>query len=189
MKKQIFLMLLAAIVAVLAAGSLEPAKASGPLIITGRWAGTGFANPELDLNGDGVSGRQFDMRAFDQIPFSGIEGALDTTLISVGTCAGPGSLELKPLGRITFRGRLGDSLFADMDPAAPNLCFNPASPSETLGVVLAGGTGPFASTTGTGTLIIHDAVRLTRSVTLPGIGVVQAPTMIDSHGEFTLRLQ
>ncbi len=182
-------MLLAAIVAVLAAGSLEPAKASGSLVIAGRWAGVAFANQELDLNGDGVAGRQLDLKAFDQLPFSSIEGALDTTLVSVGTCAGPGSLELRPLGRITFRGRLGDSLYADIDPAAPNLCFNPASPSETLGVVLAGGTGPFASTTGTGTLIIRDIVRLTRSVTLPGIGTVQAPTMIDSHGEFTLRLQ
>lgn len=187
MKKK-SLWIVACVVALLVVGGVAPVFASGGLVITGRWAGVAFANPEFDLDGDGVSGRQFDVKAFDQIPFSGIEGALDSTLIGFG-CGGPGSIELKPAGQIIFRGRLGDALYVGIDPAGPNLCFDPAVPNETLKVVLTGGTGPFTNATGTGTLIIHDTVRLTRPVNIPGVGVVPAPTLIDTRGEFTLHFQ
>lgn len=183
---KVLLVLLAALVI----GSFDtPARASGTLTVNGRWAGVAFANDNFDLNGDGVPGRQTEVHAYDQLPFSNIEAVLDSALVSVGVCAGPGSLLLHPLGRITFRGRLGDSLFADPDPTAPDLCFDPANPAEVLQVVLVGGTGLFANATGTGTLNIHDTVRISRIVNVPGVGPVPAPTMIDSHGEFTLRIQ
>lgn len=165
----------------------EPARANGSLTVTGRWAGVAFANSQFDLDGDGVPGRQFDFRAFDELPFSGIEGVLDSTLVGFG-CGGPGSIELKPLGTIIVRGRLGEALYAAPDPAGPNLCFDPANPSETLQVVIQGGTGPYAGSTGTGTFVIHDTVRLTRPVNVPGVGVVPAPTVIDSRGDFTLSI-
>lgn len=179
---------IAFLIAALIIGAIATtARASGTLNVHGRWSGAAFANPEFDIDGDGVSGRQFDLKAFDQVPFSGIEGALDSTLVGFG-CAGPGSLELKPLGQIIFRARLGETLYAAPDPAGPNLCFDPANPSEVLHVVIAGGTGSFAGATGTGTLTIHDTVRLTRNVTVPGVGVVPAPTLIDSRGEFDLAI-
>jgi hypothetical protein len=184
-KKHVVLMALVAVLVIV--GSFATARASGSFTVHGRWAGSAFANPEFDLNGDGVSGRQFDVKAFEQLPFSGIEGALDSALVGFG-CGGPGSLELKPLGKITFRGRLGDSLYAEVDPAGPNLCFDPAVPSEVLHVVLVGGTGNYASATGTGILTIRDVVRMTRNVTVPGVGVVPAPTFIDTRGEFDLTI-
>lgn len=167
----------------------EPVKASGPITVTGRWAGTAFANPAFDLNSDGVSARTFDVKAFDQLPFGGIEGISDTALVGVGTCAGPGSLELKLLGKFTFRGRLGDGLYAEVDPAAPNLCFDPAHPNETVAVRFVGGTGIYQSATGTGTLVLHDFVRLDTLVTIPGVPFpIPAPLMIDTRGEFTLHV-
>ena len=177
-----------ACVAVLLVVGASPVSASGGITVTGRWAGIAFANPEFDLDGDGVSGRQFDVRAFDQLPFSGIEGAVDSQLIGFG-CAGPGSLELKSLGKIVFRGRLGDALYAEPEPNGPNLCFDPTNPNEVLQVVLTGGTGPFANASGTGTITLHDTVLMTRIVTIPGVGPVPAPTLVDTRGEFTLRIQ
>lgn len=179
---------IAACIALLFVVGAAPVSAGRGLVVSGRWAGIAFANPEFDLDGDGVSGRQFDVRAYDQVPFSGIEGALDSALVGFG-CGGPGSVELKPDGKILFRSRLGDSLYADIDPNGPNLCFDPASPSEVLQVLLVGGTGPFENASGTGTLTIRDTVLMTRIVTIPGVGPVPAPTLVDTRGEFTLRLQ
>lgn len=164
-------------------------KAVGPFGVSGRWAGTAFANPAFDFNGDGIAARTFDVKAYDELPFSGIEGVTDTGLVSIGSCA-PGALELKPYGTFTFRGRLGDSLFAEVNPAAPNLCFDPANPNETLSIVLTGGTGIYAHASGTGVMHLHDVTRLTTPVFLPGFpGPLPAPTLIDTHGEFTLTFQ
>lgn len=187
MKHALKLWIVTCIAMVLVVGA-APVAAGNGLVINGRWAGAAFANPEFDLNGDGVSGRQFDVRAFDQLPFSGIEGALDSSLVGFG-CGGPGSVELETDGKIIFRGRFGDSLYVDIDPAGPNLCFDPAAPSEVLHVLLAGGTGVFQNATGTGRLTIRDTVLMTRVVTIPGVGPVPAPTLVDTRGEFTLHFQ
>jgi hypothetical protein len=188
MKSAIKLWSVVCVIVVLLVAGASPVAASGGITVSGRWSGIAFANPEFDLDGDGVSGRQFDVRAFDQLPFASIAGAVDSMLIGFG-CAGPGSLELKSLGQIVFRGRLGESLYVSPDPNAPNLCFDPANPNEVLQVVITGGTGPFAGATGTGTLTLHDTVLLTRIVTLPGVGPIPAPTLVDTRGEFTLHLQ
>lgn len=173
-------------VAALFAGFIPSAvKAdAGSFTVNGRWAGTAFANPAFDLNGDGILARTFDLHTYDQLPFSGMEGIVDAGLVSVGVCA-PGALELKPLGKITFRGRLGDGLYAEVDPAAPNLCFDPAHPSEVLVIRFVGGTGIYQHATGTGSLTIHDTVRFPDS---PPGAPPAPPLMIDSRGEFSLHV-
>jgi len=182
--------ILMVIAAALVAGMPSPVKASGPLLVSGRWAGTAFANPAFDFNGDGVAARTFDVKAFDQLPFGGFEGVTDTALVSVGTCAGPSSLELKAYGKFTFRGRLGDGLYSEVDPAAPNLCFDPANPNETVTIRIVGGTGVYQNASGTGTLVLHDVVRLDKLVTIPGVPFpIPAPLMIDTRGEFSLKIQ
>jgi hypothetical protein len=165
-------------------------KANGAsFIVNGRWAGTAFANPAFDFNNDGIAARTFDVKTYDQIPFAGMEGVVDTALISIGTCAGPGSLELQPFGKFTFRGRQGDGLYAEVDPAAPNLCFDPANPSEVLAVRFVGGTGIYQHATGTGTFTLHDVVRVDKLVTIPGVPFpVPAPLMIDTRGDFVLHV-
>jgi len=165
-------------------------KANGnSLTVNGRWAGTGFADPSFDFNNDGIAARIFDVKAYDQLPFAGLEGVADTGLISVGTCGSANSFELQPFGKITFRGRLGEALYAEVDPAAPNLCFEPANPSEVLTIRFVGGTGIYLHATGTGTMTFHDFARIEKPVMLPGFPfLVPAPLMIDSHGEFVLHI-
>lgn len=184
MKK--FVLIIAIIL--LGLNSTEPLKASAPSSTTGRWAGTAFANPAFDFNGDGIFGRTFVLNVYDNLRFVSLEGVVDSALVSVGVCA-PGAFELQAFGTITFRSRTGDSLYAEVPADAPHLCFDPANPSEVLQVAITGGTGAFANATGTGTLNVHDVVRLAVPVNLPGFGVVPAPTMVDSHGEFTLSFQ
>jgi hypothetical protein len=180
------LVLAALVLALMSPGSVQ---ASGPITINGRWAGTAFANAAIDFNGDGVAARSFDLKTYDEIPFSAMEGIVDTALVSIGTCAGPASLELKPFGKFTFRGRLGDGLYAEVDPAAPNLCFDPANPNEILTIRFVGGTGIYQNATGTGTLTLHDFVRHDTPVMIPGVPFpVPAPLMIDTRGEFTLHV-
>jgi hypothetical protein len=184
---KIKLLVLAALVLALVAP--VPVQAVGPIVVSGRWAGTAFANAAIDFNGDGVAARSFDLKTYDEIPLSAMEGIVDTALVSIGTCAGPGSLELQPFGKFTFRGRLGDGLYAEVDPAAPNLCFDPANPNEVLTIRFVGGTGIYQSATGTGTLTLHDFVRHDTLVTIPGVPFpVPAPLMIDTRGEFTLHV-
>lgn len=166
----------------------EVAKAVGPGIVSGRWAGVAFANPAIDFNGDGISARTFDVKTYDEVPFAGLEGTTDSGLVSIGTCAGPGSLELKAYGKFTFRGRLGDGLYAEVDSSAPNLCFDPANPSEVATIRIVGGTGIYAHATGMGTLTLHDVVRLDTLVSVPGLGSIPVPLMIDTRGEFTLHV-
>jgi hypothetical protein len=184
--KMKLLMLVAMVLALMSPGSVQ---ASGPLTITGRWAGTAFANAAIDFNGDGVAARSFDVKTYDELPFSGLEGIIDTALVSIGTCAGPASLELQPFAKLTFRGRLGDGLYAEVDPAAPNLCYDPAAPNEVLSIRFVGGTGVYQNATGTGTLTVHDVVRHDTPVIVPGVPFpVPAPLMIDTRGEFTLQV-
>ncbi len=189
MKNAAFKFLLMILVAILA-GSPSPVKANGGSVtVTGRWAGTGFANPAFDFNNDGIFARTFDAKIYDQLLFSGMEGVADTGLISVGTCGSANSFELQPFGKITFRGRLGDALYAEVDPAAPNLCFEPANPSEVLTVRFVGGTGAYLHATGTGTMTFHDFARVEKPTVLPGFPfLIPAPLMIDSHGEFVLHI-
>jgi len=154
--------------------------------VTGRWAGTAFANPAFDFNSDGVAARTFSMTAYGQ--FASVEGVVDSALISIGSCA-PGALELQAFGNITFRDRNGNSLFTEVPASAPHLCFDPANPAEVIMVNIVGGTGVYATATGTGSLNVHDVVRMVAFVNVPPFGVVPAPTMVDSHGEFTLNIQ
>jgi hypothetical protein len=184
---KVLLMFVAAVIA----GTPGPVKAGGPptAIVNGRWAGSAFANPAFDLNADGVAARTFDVKTFDQVPFSGFEGVLDTELLALG-CSGPASLLLRPLGSMTFRGRLGDALFAEVDPAAPDICFDFTNPNEVIQIILTGGTGIYQTATGNGSLTVHDVVRLSRPVTLPGFPPgLQAPTFIDTRGEFSLSIR
>jgi hypothetical protein len=186
MKKTAILM---AFSASLVVGVSVPAHAGGPFVVNGRWAGTAFANPSFDFNGDGVAARTFDVKTFDQLPFGGFEGVVDTGLVSVGTCAGPGSLELQPFGKFTFRGRLGDGLYAEVDPLAPNLCFDPANPNETVVIRIVGGTGVYQNASGTGALTLHDVVRVDKPTIIPGVPFpVPAPLMVDTRGEFVLHV-
>jgi hypothetical protein len=167
----------------------EPVQAFGPVTVSGRWAGTAFANPSFDFNGDDIAARTFDVKTYDQIPFASMEGVVDTALVSIGTCAGPGSLELQPFGKFTFRGRTGDGLYAEVDPTAPHLCFDPANPSEILAVRFVGGTGLYQHATGTGMFTLHDLVRVDKLVTIPGVPFpVPAPLMVDTRGEFVLHV-
>lgn len=158
------------------------------MTVNGRWAGSAFADAAFDLNADTVAARTFDVKVFDQPRFSGFEGVLDTELVSLG-CAGPASLLLRPLGSVTFRGRFGDALFAEVDPSAPDICFDFANPNEVIRIVLTGGTGVYEGATGNGALTVHDVVRLARPVNLPGFppGLL-APTFVDTRGEFALSI-
>ncbi len=179
------LIMSAVLVTALVLGGLRAASADSSTV-TGRWAGTAFANPSFDFNHDGIAARTFSMTVYGQ--FASMEGVVDTALVSFGVCA-PGALELQPFGSITFRDRTGEGLFVEVPLTAPHLCFDPANPSEVIAVSIVGGTGPYANAVGTGTLVLHDIVRLTTPATLPGVGVVPAPTMVDSRGEFTLNIQ
>ncbi len=189
MKNAVFKFLLMILVTILA-GSPSPVKANGGSVtVNGRWAGSAFANPAFDFNNDGIAARTFDVKTYETLLFAGIEGTADTALISIGTCGGPGSLELKPFGKFTFRGRAGDGLYAEVDPAAPNLCFDAANASEVLAIRFVGGTGVYLNATGTGTLTLHDFVRFDKLVTVPGVPFpVPAPLMIDTRGEFSLHV-
>ncbi len=161
----------------------EPAQAVGSLTVNGRWAGTAFANPAFDLSGDGLPARTFDLKVFETLLFGGIEGVVDVALVGVNQCA-PGAFELKPFGKFTFRGRLGDGLFAEVDPAAPNLCFDPAHPNEVLAIRFTGGTGAYEHATGTGTLTLHDHSRFPD----PAVDPAAYPLMVDTLGEFVLHI-
>ncbi len=182
--KVALVLLVVLLVAALTIGTLRVARASSAL--SGRWAGTAFADPAFDLNSDGVAARIFNMTTYGQ--FATMEGVIDSALLSIGSCA-PGALELQAFGSVTFRDRTGDSLFTEVPANAPHLCFDPANPAEVISVNITGGTGAYANATGTGSLNVHDIVRLVVPANLPPFGVVPAPTLVDSHGEFTLNLQ
>lgn len=180
--------LLALAVIAIGLNSAEPVRANGFTTVSGRWAGTAFANAAFDLSGDHIPGTTFVLNAYND-PFSSLEGTTDSNLISIGQCAPGNALELQPFGTLTFRDHQGNSLYAEVPANAPHLCFDPTNPSEVLQITITGGTGPFAGKTGTGTLNIHDTVRLVTFFNLPKFGFVPAPTLVDSHGEFTLSLQ
>lgn len=160
--------------------------------VDGKWTGTAFANDSFDFNNDGVAARTAVFRATNQLRFASIEGVGDTVLVAIdgsGSCP-PGVLELKAIGTFTFKGHLPENaLYAEFDPNAPNVCFDPANPNEPLQVVVTGGTGIYAGATGTGTMIFHDTVRIAKTVTLPGFPPLPAPLMVDSWGEFSLSVQ
>lgn len=170
-------------------------QALGPITVNGRWAGSAFANPAFDLNGDGIAARTAQLTTYDQLPFAAIEGVLDTTLVALPgmpayTCPQVFALQLRALGKITFRGRLGDALYGDVDVTAPDLCFDPSDPNESVGFVLSGGTGVYQNATGTATLTFHDTSRIDRPVSLPGFPPnLPAPLFEDSRGEFTLTVR
>jgi hypothetical protein len=173
-------------VAALIAGSPGPVKANGAsFTVNGRWAGTAFANPAFDFNNDGIAARTFDVKTYDQVPFAGMEGVVDAGLVSIDKCA-PGALELKPFGKLTFRGRAGEGLYAEIDPTAPNLCFDPVHPSEVLAIRFVNGTGVYSHASGTGTLTIHDLVRFPEDP--PPGSPPSPPLMIDTRGEFVLHV-
>lgn len=160
----------------LIAGSPGPVKADGgTFLVNGRWAGVAVANTAFDLDHDGNPARTFDVKTYDQIPFAGFEGVVDAALVSIGVCA-PGALELKPSGLFTFRGRNGDGLYAEIDPAGPNLCTS----SEVATIRLVGGTGIYQHATGTGTLTLHDNVKISNPV--------GSPLLVDTRGEFVLHV-
>lgn len=161
---------------------------AGKSRVEGKWAGTAFANGAIDLNGDGVFARTFVLNAFDQGQFTSVEGVVDTELVRLG-CSGPASIELQPLGKVSFRGRGDDVLFTEVDPAAPNLCFDATNPNEVLIIRITGGRGRYVGASGTGTLTIHDVDVLSRPVTLPGFPTLPAPLVVDSQGEFSLLIK
>jgi len=177
MKNAAFKFLLMMVVGLIA-GSPGPVKADGgSFLVNGRWAGIAIANTAFDLDHDGNPARTFDVKTYDQLPFAGLEGVIDAALVSIGVCA-PGALELKPSGLFTFRGRNGDGLYAEIDPAGPNLCFNPSNPSEVATIRLVGGTGIYQHAAGTGTLTLHDNAKISNPV--------GSPLLIDTRGEFSL---
>lgn len=181
-----------AILAVVALGltGAEAVRANGTFNVNGKWAGTAFASV-LDLNNDGVKARTFTLPAYGQLPFVSIEGVADTGLVALpgqGSCSNPNAIELQAFGSFTFRGRNDDALFAEVSPTAPHLCFDAANPDELLVVRLTGGTGRYAGATGSGSLRLHDIVRVTAPVILQGIPL-DAPVMIDSRGEFSVSIQ
>jgi len=177
MKNAAFKFLLMMVVGLIA-GSPGPVKADGgAFLVNGRWAGIAIANTAFDLDHDGNPARTFDVKTYDQLPFAGLEGVIDAALVSIGVCA-PGALELKPSGLFTFRGRNGDGLYAEIDPAGPNLCFNPSNPSEVATIRLVGGTGIYQHAAGTGTLTLHDNAKISNPV--------GSPLLIDTRGEFSL---
>lgn len=170
-----FLLMLAVMFTV---GVAHTVRADGiSFSVNGRWAGVAVANTAFDLDHDGNPARTFDVKTYDQIPFAGLEGVVDAALVSIGVCA-PGSLELKPSGLFTFRGRNGDGLYAEIDPAGPNLCFNPSNPSEVATIRLVGGTGIYQHATGTGTLTLHDNAKISNPA--------GSPLLVDTRGEFSL---
>ncbi len=175
--------------AALFAGSPDPAEAHGNNSVDGSWAGTAFANASLDLNGDGIHARTFVLPAYGQGRFDSVEGVTDTELVSLGSCGGPGSLELQPFGTFSFRGKGEDVLFVTVDPAAPNLCFSAANPDEALSVVVIGGRGRYAGARGSGSLRVRDVVLVSRPVDLPGFPTLPAPLVVDSQGDFSLTLR
>jgi hypothetical protein len=155
------------------------------LTITGKWAGPAFANTALDLNNDGVPGRQFQVNAYDQIAFTAIEGAVDSTLVAFpgqpgNTCPNPAvEFEIEPLGKLIFRGHRDGAVFVDVN-STPHLCFNPAAPAEVLQFTVSGGTGIYAGRTGTGSAVLNDTVLISAG------GVV--PLLTNTRGSFTLTL-
>lgn len=160
----------------------EPVKAVGPLTINGKWAGTAFASV-IDLNGDGIGARTFDVKGYNQLLFPALQGVADTALIALpgqGSCTDPNAIELEPYGKITFRGHGNDALFTSVN-ATPHLCFNPASPNETLSVTVIGGTGNYQGRTGSGTLILRDIVL--------EAGPNGAPLVVDTQGDFSITIQ
>jgi hypothetical protein len=190
---KISMKILAVLTAVVLVMSSNPevVKANGgSFTVNGKWAGTAFASV-LDLNNDGVKARTFQVPAYGQLAFTALEGAADTGLVALpgqGSCSNPNAIELQAFGSFTFRGRNDDALFAQVPANAPHLCFDAANPNEVLTITLAGGTGRYANATGTGTLTLHDIVRLTTPVVIQGIPL-DAPVMIDTRGEFSLTIQ
>ena len=165
-------------------------KANGnAFVVNGKWAGTAFAST-IDINSDGIAARTFVVNAYGQDRFTSFEGTADSGLIALpgqGNC-GPNAIELQAFGTFTFRGRNNDALFADVPFDAPHLCFDPANPDELLPIRITGGTSRYAGATGTGTLRLHDIVRLAVPVIIGGVAV-EAPVMIETQGEFSLSVQ
>lgn len=159
----------------------EPAQAGGYLTLSGKWAGPAFASV-IDMNGDGIGARTFDLRVQSQPLLSALQGVVDSGLVALpgqGSCADPGALELIPYGKLTFRGPLG-AIYADVNPT-PHLCFNPANPSETLYFTITGGVGAYAGQSGSGSATIRDVSRLQAAS--------GAPLYVDSMGEFSLTVR
>lgn len=156
------------------------------LHVTGKWAGAAFANSSLDLNGDGIPGRQFQVNAYDQALFPQMEGAVDSTLVAApgqagNACPNPASeFEIEPLGKFVFRGYRDGALYADID-SSHHLCFNPAAPNEVLFFTITGGTGIYTGRTGAGTATLNDR-------TLIGAGPFNIPLFVDTRGVFQFTL-
>lgn len=180
------LSLLFAFVVLVAGGITVNAQASSPLILTGKWAGPAFANPALDIDGDGVPGRFVVAPVYNQVRFTQIEGAVDSHLVAFpgqpgNTCPNPAAeFEIEPLGNLLFRGLQDGALYATIDNTH-HLCFNPAAPNEVLYFNITGGTGIYAGRTGTGSATLNDR-------TLLGAGPLNVPLFVDTRGTFTLTL-
>lgn len=156
------------------------------LTVTGKWAGPAFANSALDLNGDGIPGRSFQVNAYDQVLFPTMEGAVDSGIVALpgqpgNTCPNPAAeIEIEPLGKFVFRGYRDGALYADID-SSHHLCFNPASPNEVVYFTITGGTGIYAGRTGTGSATLNDR-------TLIGAGPLSIPLFVDTRGSFQFTL-
>ncbi len=187
MKK--YIGLLALVVAVAVAFVLAPkAHASGPITVNGGWGGTAFATAPIDMNNDGVYARTFKVTANGQIRFLTIEGAVDTGLLGFG-CSGPNSLLLEPFGVLTFRGlNPNDAVFVNID-STHSICFDPAAPNEVVTLIVNGGTGIYAGSTGSGSMTLYDIVRYDQPAGPNFPPGVRAPIVTDTRGTFSLTIQ
>jgi hypothetical protein len=161
---------------------IATAQAAGPITVKGKWSGVAFASV-IDLDHDGNPARTFDIPVYDQLVFSALQGVVDASLLAPpgqGSCSDPGAFELVPMGTIILRGWGANAMYATVD-SSQHLCFNPATPDETLTFIVTGGRGIFAGKTGQGVAHLHD-VTVTASAT-------GFPLVVDSVGEFSVTFQ
>jgi hypothetical protein len=157
----------------------------GGTVYTGKWAGSAFESP-VDLNGDGIGGRQFDVDVYHSWKFQAISGLFDTAIVALpGTpenaCPNPSSeIELEPSGTAVFKSFQEDAIFAEVDSSV-HLCFNPSDPEETAIFQITGGFGSYEGATGTVVTILRDVVLRRDPVT-------NFPQLVYTTGDFTITL-
>lgn len=143
---------------------LQPADAAG---FNERVSGN-FIDTSIDTNDDGTAANYFSgaVRGNGNPTY---EGLVEIAFVATGMCTDPGAIEGSIVTySIVRRYSNGDLLFSNLVDGF--LCFNPASgmADVTINAALAGGTGKYASATGTYTA--RYAVKLLVPDPAGGIG-------------------